>query len=596
MKSTLQIKENSDNIRVTSIEIWDGTSNFDSYTYLKQYEDAYKYWLEKAKESGYLFNVQHSSPVFMLPIVYYDTEWKKWQIDVILKTWISWKFLDKDILDNIRNSGNIDLLDISYDVRSPHFEEIEIQRKIYEFFQNNARYRNALIDNYCNAQQQTLDFYTSKKEQLTILKASWRMILDDIDCPLTENRWLISPESIKNIMHATASYSWKTFIDIEKYEADIFDVLQISKDREYMKIDELLVNLRDVDVMIENMESQKKIFQNEIIKKIQWFDKDRDGILEIDSRYLFFENGNGIYEEILLKSKYSDYYFWECENLEENFDAIKQYCNPFFIDLWCGAGSKDEILMRKYAEYRIPLSKAIFMDGSLSALISCYSKFKKNKTHDGRYNFSTDWIDQLKPTEESDSGRWMHVCHDPNVPSDNEMIINRNTLGEQPSTFSMRGWTLWCFGEYKKEFLKTIGTVMKAWDNFLVSVFRKPEAQKDIDEIISKYDNKESKRFVLNFLQKIWISKNHMKYSVEYENNKIQIFVTVDNPIWLWVEISAFGERAHIKNGVKIKIHESQRFDTDDFDALLKESDCLLHLDAVVENPYGWPVVYVLKK
>jgi hypothetical protein len=36
-----------------------------------------------------------------------------------------------------------------------------------------------------------------------------------------------------------------------------------------------------------------------------------------------------------------------------------------------------------------------------------------------------------------------------------------------------------------------------------VSVFRKPEAQKDIDEIISKYDNKESKRFVLNFLQKI---------------------------------------------------------------------------------------------
>jgi hypothetical protein len=61
--------------------------------------------------------------------------------------------------------------------------------------------------------------------------------------------------------------------------------------------------------------------------------------------------------------------------------------------------------MRKYAEYRIPLSKAIFMDGSLSALISCYSKFKKNKTHDGRYNFSTDWIDQLKPTEESDSGR-----------------------------------------------------------------------------------------------------------------------------------------------------------------------------------------------
>jgi hypothetical protein len=97
-------------------------------------------------------------------------------------------------------------------------------------------------------------------------------------------------------------------------------------------------------------------------------------------------------------------------------------------------------------------------------------------------------------------------------------------------------------------------------------------------------------------LQKIWISKNHMKYSVEYENNKIQIFVTVDNPIWLWVEISAFGERAHIKNGVKIKIHESQRFDTDDFDALLKESDCLLHLDAVVENPYGWPVVYVLKK
>jgi hypothetical protein len=36
-----------------------------------------------------------------------------------------------------------------------------------------------------------------------------------------------------------------------------------------MKIDELLVNLRDVDVMIENMESQKKIFQNEIIKKIQ---------------------------------------------------------------------------------------------------------------------------------------------------------------------------------------------------------------------------------------------------------------------------------------------------------------------------------------
>lgn len=97
-------------------------------------------------------------------------------------------------------------------------------------------------------------------------------------------------------------------MDIENYKENIFETLHISKDREYEDVDRLMKNLRDVDVMIENMEEQKKVFSTEIMDKIKAFDKKRDGILQIDSRYLFFENGNDMYDDILSQSVYKEYF------------------------------------------------------------------------------------------------------------------------------------------------------------------------------------------------------------------------------------------------------------------------------------------------
>lgn len=583
--------------KITSIEIWDGTNNFAIDEYLRRYTSAYAHWLQQAKETWYSFNVQHSLPVFLLPITYVDNSWKSITKNVVLETWMNSKFLDKDILENIKKHKDIDLLDVRYSVMDSNLDNESLVKIVREYIISRPECVEVLIKNYCEAQKEIIDFYQSKKNQLAVLKTSGKEILETMKCPLTENRGLVSPKSLEKIMEVTVSYTWKTHMDIEKYKENIFETLHISKGREYEDIDKLMTNLRDVDVMIENMEEQKKIFKTEIVDKIKNFDKEHDWILQIDSRFLFFENGDTMYDTILLKSIYNEYYFGECENLEKNFEKIKPYCYPFFVDLWCGGGTKDAILMKKYKEQNIPLYMAIFMDGSMSSLVRCdYNLNKEDKKRDSRYKFSTDWIDNMMMGQNTREGKGIHAFDNPNIPSNNEMRIGYNTMSEWPTTFSMRWGTFWCFGWYKEIFLQQMGQVMKSWDTFLVSLFSKPQWIEEKEEIIKRYDNKESEDFVLNFLQKIGISKQDVKFHVWYNEDKIEIFVDIDNAAGKGVEISAFGEKAYIENWTRMKIHESQRFDKEVFETLLKDTDCGLSIETIIKDKYWGPDIYVLKK
>jgi len=589
--------------RNTSIEVWDGTDDFDINKFLKQYSRDYKYFSDRNKELGGNFHVQYGIPVFMLPIVYYDINWQKHTTMAVLETWIDGKFLDKDILYNIKEAQNIDLLDLKYSETGLQVQDIEqsiFEKYIKKYIKEHPQCIDVIIENYCYTQQQKLDFYTSQKTELTKLKSLWKNILTDLQCPLTTNRDLISPKYLEDMIWSTKLMTWKTYFQINEYKNTIFDLLRIEKDREYIinmpLMNQLLQNLCDVDTMIENIWKQKSEFKREIIDKINLFNENPTHVLEIDSKYLFFENGNDLYNNILLESSYKDYYLWECDNLEHNFEKIKQYCHPFFIDLWCGAGTKDEIIMRQYDKHKLPLTKAIFIDSSITSLKNCNYKLSKNTKQKDLYNFSTDRINNMNPDSNSWDWKWFHVFKNPNIPSDNQTVIWYNTLSEWPCTFSMRWWTLWCFWSYKNEFLKTIWNAMKKWDTFLVSIFEKPTSTNGIPEIISKYNNTESERFVMNFLQKIWIPKNAMKFSVEYNHDAIEIFIDISNPRWDMVKINAFWETTNLKNGTRLRIHESERFNKASFVSLLRDSSSGLDIVDIIPNHYWGPVLYVLKK
>lgn len=90
----------------------------------------------------------------------------------------------------------------------------------------------------------------------------------------------------------------------------------------------------------------------------------------------------------------------------------------------------------------------------------------------------------------------------------------------------------------------------------------------------------------MNFLQKIGIAKDHMKFDVEYNDNKIEIFVDIHNPEGKGVEISAFGEQAYLENGTRMKIHESQRFNKNIFEKLLKDADSGLSIETIIKDMY----------
>jgi hypothetical protein len=98
------------------------------------------------------------------------------------------KFLDKDILENIKKSKEVDLLDIKYSVMDANIDDESLVKIVREYISSHPVCVDVLIENYCEAQKQTLEFYQSKKNQLAILKASGKEILDVMKCPLTQNR------------------------------------------------------------------------------------------------------------------------------------------------------------------------------------------------------------------------------------------------------------------------------------------------------------------------------------------------------------------------------------------------------------------------
>lgn len=125
----------------------------------------------------------------------------------MLETWMNSKFLDKDILENIKKSKEIDLLDIRYSVIDSNIDRESLVKIVREYISSHSVCVDVLIENYCEVQKQMLDFYQSKKQQLSVLKASGKEILDVMKCPLIQNRGLVSPISLEQIMKATASYT-----------------------------------------------------------------------------------------------------------------------------------------------------------------------------------------------------------------------------------------------------------------------------------------------------------------------------------------------------------------------------------------------------
>lgn len=125
----------------------------------------------------------------------------------MLETWMNSKFLDKDILENIKKSKEIDLLDIKYSVMDANIDKEFLVKIVREYISSHPVCVDVLIENYCEVQKQMLDFYQSKKQQLSVLKVSGKEILDTMKCPLTQNRGLVSPISLEQIMKATSSYT-----------------------------------------------------------------------------------------------------------------------------------------------------------------------------------------------------------------------------------------------------------------------------------------------------------------------------------------------------------------------------------------------------
>jgi hypothetical protein len=346
-----------------------------------------------------------------------------------------------------------------------------------------------------------------------------------------------------------------------------------------------------VELFLKNQKENNIELQSSLFSPI----KNGETRLQLDGKFLYLDNGHYLYQDIIDKSIYNEYFNKEIELIRTYWSTISSYIHGKYTGLWVGNWKKDFELL-KYAKSE---TTNIFIDSSLPSLqeaellcIGNKNKFTFNYTHVSNVSFSQNWISDLIQDGNIQVIWWTFWNPHP-------MPYTISSFQDEHNFFSMLWGTYGNFSwEYKIQFLQHMHTIMKPWDQLLLSVFKKPKSSDEIQNIIDHYNTQQTFDFVSNFFEKLWVSKANIEVEVKYENDTISIDAIIDptKTEQKYITLSCYGDTCSIKNPIHIEILRSQRIDDEMIEYYLTSSKTSLHIQKVIQHDENPIVFYILSK
>ncbi len=543
--------------------------------------------------------------VMNLPIMAHTKEGKN--IDMNCKIWsrTMQNLIGNDIIQNIRSAGSLDLLDIDFEFSlwsteysEYHFSDADffknLKQYIRAFIKQNPQIEKTIVDNYCDGVSATLWYMKSKEPIIDQREKTTRELFISLGMPrnfVLQKHNKVTPDSI---VLSTYGSKWK-------------EVLLPKQKKAFEKLLDIGHELRWFDAGNETkryIEDMKK--NNEDIQQIISSIKQGKQEIWLDSKNFYLDNGDNLYDDIIEKSTYNEYYKAELDLIQENKKKIAPYLRYKYIGLWCGNGKKDYSMISENIDIDSTtinptiwekISKVILLDSSLRSLSKAEKLMSKNRAPRWVWfwwttvMFSQERIDTLLETNEMKT--LTSVTHNPK-----ESLFNMPDIRESSNMFAIFGGTFWNFETYKPTFLKQMDELMNHGDILCISLFNPPKTGEEKKKIIRMYDTPEIYAFMKNFFIKLGIPEGNIYISVWYDEEKdaIEIDARVDwkdnNPI----KIQYSGESVIVPDGTKFHCLTSKRMDEKTLQTCIDQSHTPLKIvDRITTsgNPFS---LYMISK
>lgn len=491
-------------------------------------------------------------------------------------------FITKDIIDNIRHSWRLELLDITYHSDRDYYYRDPVENDaLSELVQKETIDRpstkQALIDNYCDAVNSFLGSIETQKpllKQREKTSNELRTALMKADNVPDEKIASFLPEC----EIATSSLGGRIMMnrpEIKKIFAPFESNIRAIEDD---------LNGSDVGKLSrEYIASQSDTLSdtNHLMQEIQ------SGMttIAIPWKYFYMDNGALLHNNMLQHGEYAYLQSMEVKLITEKL--MRHPClNGTYISLGSGNGKKDYPLV--YENEKIPA--IILVDSSIRSLRSAEKQFRGNLhgttcSYQNLY-FSIDRIDDFIETGKLHT---FHSVSGTRLPWD----TNAATLGERHNCFALMGGTFGNFDkDYQRTFIENLDDMMNVWDHFILSVYNKVESSEAISQTINCYNSKESRECIMNYFRKLWIHDDNISIQVTYSDDAIRISATMQAQQCIqyqWQPIT-------IREWTNFACLNSQRFEKNDVQAILLNSNSSLEIIDSLSLSHGPHTIYILEK
>lgn len=533
-------------------------------------------------------------------------------IDIECRIWARTmqSFINEDIVSNIRSAGKLELLDIDFEfgVWITDFSEYDFGDKLFyknikksaiQYIKDHPLLQQAIVDNYCDGIDATLWYLRGKEPLINKWESASRELFRAFGMPksyvLAENEkyageWFIYGIIGANIPHGITKRQ-KRKIETLRLIGNAFGWFDSGNDtRRYVES----LNQGDENI-------------NKMMLAIEAGNKE----ISLDSKYFFLDGGDNLYDDIIEKSKYNEYYLQELKLIKDNKQKIDAYLRRRYIGLWCGNGKKDYSMLKDkintagtsratWAPVAVcdpdMVSIVLFMDSSLRSLS------KAEKLVSGWYGarwpsgsgttvlFSTERIDTLLKNNEIKT-----LTSVTNRPKDAK--LNIPDIREASNTFSLFGGTFGNFGDYQTLFLQNMGEIMNQDDVLCISLFNPPKTKEARDRVVQIYDTPETHMFLKNLFIKLGIQEDAIEINISYDGDKTITMDAIINqkdnqPVYM----CSWGRKVQVPNGTKFNCINSQRIGQEDLQDILKKSETSLEIKESITTPDNPFTMYMISK
>lgn len=543
--------------------------------------------------------------VMNLPIKVHTQEGKNIDLDCKIWSRTMQNLISDDIIQNIRSSWSVDLLDIDFDLNlwpteyaEYYFSDTDffknIKQHIVSFIKKNPEIQKTIVDNYCDGVSATLWYMKNKEPIIDQWEKTTRELFISLGMPkdfVLQKHNRVVPDTM---VLGTYGSKWR-------------EILSSQQRKVFEKLLDIGHELRWFDAAHETKRYIEEVKKNsESIQQIVSDIKGGKQEIWLDSKFFYLDNGDNFYDDVIEKSKYNRYYKAELDLIQENKKRIAPYLRYKYIGLWCGNGKKDysiiseDIDVGKSLLQSSPWSKiekVILIDSSLKSLSKAEKIMSHNKA--GRWVslwsttvlFSQERVDTL--LENNEMKTLTSVTHHPH-----ESILNIPDIKESPNMFAIFGGTFGNFEAYQQIFLKQMDELMNKDDILCISLFNRPKTEEERKNIVSMYDTPEIYAFMENFFIKMGIPKECIKINVWYDEiiDAIKIDAQMQRKDNTPIKINHKGEQVVVPDGTKFNCLTSQRMDKEALQKCIDQSNTSLKIvDQIttVDNPF---TLYMISK